>query len=97
MNDAEPKLDHRLRALLARARDDPALGAEEVRVFVRFSGAAEDLAAAGARVGSVAGDIATAALRVRDLVSFARSPAVRLVEAAGWLSPDAPASEGLEG
>ncbi|HEV7590624.1 MAG TPA: hypothetical protein VGO40_21120 [Longimicrobium sp.] len=86
---AENKLDHRLRALLARARDDTSLLDQEIHVFVRFVGRVEELAEAGARVGSVAGDIATAALRVRELPAFSGSPAVRLVEAAGRLGPNA--------
>ncbi len=98
MNDSdERKLDHRLRALLALAARDASVREQEIHVFVRFSGPVQELAAAGARVGSVAGDIATAALRVGELEAFARSPAVRLVEAAGHLHPGGEPTGSTEG
>lgn len=84
----ERKVDHRTRALVARTAAGTADASQEVNVFVRFVGDPSDLAALGLGVRSVAGDIATASIRIGDIEAVAGSPAVVLLELAQPLGPD---------
>lgn len=84
--DWEKKLDARLRARLARAKETERDA--EVSVFVRFRGSANDLAALGLAPRWIAGDIATASVPIARLEALARAPAVVFVEAAGGVGTD---------
>lgn len=79
----ERKLDHRLKATIDRVGSDPAQASRTVSVFVRFRGDVSNLRALGLQVRTVAGDIATASLRLADVEEAARSDSVSFIELGG--------------
>ena len=84
----ERKLDHRLRALLARTPDISARAGQQVHVFIRFGGDPAGLRALGVDLGSVAGDIATASVHLADLPRLAGDSQIAFIELSHSLAPD---------
>ena len=88
-SDWTRKTDPRLQTLFARRRaaDD---SDETVRVMVRLAGEVDPdaLRALGLALGSVAGSIATASLRLQNLPEVAAEPTVSYIELSTPLGPD---------
>ncbi|MCP3141049.1 hypothetical protein [Pyxidicoccus xibeiensis] len=84
------KVDHRLLALWVRV-PEAERGQRRVTVMLRFAGPVEWLRRQGVMIGSVAGDVAPAAIGLADLARVAALPEVTFIELAQGLGPDAPA------
>jgi hypothetical protein len=84
------KVDHRLRALLARTQGHPADASRVVDVLLRFTGDVESLRTQGVVVRAVAGDIATASIALADIPTAASAPGVLYIELSRPLKPDYP-------
>lgn len=68
--------------------DDPGEDPDSVvQVFVRFTGPAGALREHGLDVRSVAGDVATASVALRDLPRAAGAPGVVFLQASGSFAP----------
>ena len=81
------KVDPALRALVERARDDPAGDQRAVRVLVRFRGDPERLREGGFGLGAVAGDVAVAVMTLGMVRAAAARPEVVFVELGTALAP----------
>jgi hypothetical protein len=86
----EAKLDHHLRAYVARRSGDPAAESEVISVLIRLQGPSDGLRAKGIQLRTMAGDIATASVALHDLPAVAREPAVVFIEMSRPLGPDEP-------
>jgi hypothetical protein len=84
----QSKIDHRLRALLARGEERPREADQSVNVFVRFTGPAQALLRYGVTLRTVAGDIATASIPLREIPRVASAPEILFIELARPLGPD---------
>ena len=84
----EAKIDHRLRALLARTEGHPEEASQIVNVFIRFTGRAEFLCAHGVSVRTVAGDIATASIALSDIPRIAGISEILFMELSQPLGPN---------
>jgi hypothetical protein len=82
------KIDHRLRALIARV-PEPERARHRVSILLRFTGSADQLKQLGLEVRSVAGDIATATLVLADAEKIASDPETTFIELAQPLGGDA--------
>jgi hypothetical protein len=86
----QSKIDHRLRALLARFEGNPEEGTKVANVLVRFSGDLESLRKHGVQINTVAVDIATASIVLTDIQKIASDPQVVFIELSHPLKPDPP-------
>ena len=87
MTDWHRKVDHRLRALWDSVPEEER-GEHTLRVFLRFTGSPAALRACGARLGTIAGDIATATVSLADLARLAEAKEVVYIELSQPLGPD---------
>ena len=89
-NDAEwqAKIDHRLRALIDRAKDRPEEANQIVNVLVRFSGSITALEAQNIRLRTLAGDIAIASIPLAEIPRIASLPEIVFIEMSQSLHPD---------
>jgi hypothetical protein len=92
----ETKVDHRLRALLARTEGHPVEASQLISVFVRFLGDAGTLRAYGLAVRAIASDIATASIILSDVPRAASAPEVVFIELSQPLGLDATARAGAD-
>jgi hypothetical protein len=84
----QSKIDHRLRALLARIEGNPEEGNNIANVLVRFSGNLESLRKRGVQIKTVAVDIATASIILSDIPKIASAPEVVFIELSHPLMAD---------
>lgn len=93
-NQAEwqAKIDHRLRALIDRAKDRPEEANQIVNVLIRFSGSVTALEAQRIRLRTIAGDIAVASVPLAEIPRIASLPEIVFIEMSQPLHPD-PSSE----
>jgi hypothetical protein len=90
------KIDHRLRALIARV-PEPERARHRVSILLRFTGNIDRLKPLGLEVRSTAGDIATATLVLADAEKIASDPGVTFIELAQPLGGDAAGGKPFRG
>jgi hypothetical protein len=83
IEDWQCKLDHRLIRLLDTHLSQCADAAAAVSVLLRFEGAADALRNLPCEVGTIAGDVATARVRLKDVPTLARAATIVFLELAG--------------
>jgi hypothetical protein len=84
----QAKIDHHLRALLERTRDNPEERKQVVNVLVRFSGSVTALEAQGIKLRTIAGDIATASITLLEIPRVANISQILFLELSHPLQPD---------